>query len=231
MTTPVAQQVTFTDLLAVLFPTGTDGYLKLVAEGSQRQVEYWFRRSPEGTWLWQRQYGYKEPPTTMEQFLAANDADLYFSPVLWTVPAVGSAPIPPAAVWTGLRLPLLAPTARSLTVPRADVGAAERARQRLAEFSPAPSVVLHEGNRVVGLWLLTVPLGDLSQVDRALRALAGTLRGNYVPPAEALLAVPDTRVTRLHPAHTVEAITWEPATRYAWGALAHTEDCLHSPGL
>ncbi len=64
MTAPATatQQVTFADLLALLLPTGTDGYVKLVAAGSQRDTEHWFRRSPEGTWLWQWSYAWRERP-------------------------------------------------------------------------------------------------------------------------------------------------------------------------
>jgi len=43
MSAPTTTQVTFADLLALLFPAGTEGYLKLVSGGSSRQEEYWFR--------------------------------------------------------------------------------------------------------------------------------------------------------------------------------------------
>lgn len=217
VTTPVAH-ATFTDLLGVLFPTGTDGYVKLVAEGSQRPEEYWFRHQ-QGRWLWQRQYGYKEPPTTVEQFLATHPADLFFSPLAWRSPALGIPGAPPPAAWASVRVATLGPTARTVTLPRVDAADAEQARQRLAEFRPAPSVILNEGNRVTGLWLVQEPFVGLGQLDRTHRALAARLGAPYEPPAEALLAVPGTRNTRLLPAPTVEIVVWQPQRRYGLDEL------------
>jgi hypothetical protein len=221
MTAPATQQhATSTNLLAVLFPRDT-GYLKVVTEGSQRAVDYWFRRSPEGAWIEMRHYGWRERPATVEQFLAAQAHDVRFSPVRWSAPAHASAPLPPAAVWCGLSVGTLPPTATSLTVPRVDAAGAERAQQRLAKFSPEPSVVVHEGDRLAAIWLLTEPLADLAQLEQLNRALARALEAVvYVPPAEALLAVPGTRNTRLHPVHTVECIVWQPERRHAVNALA-----------
>src|SRR5574337_337335 len=218
MVTPVVAPATFADLLAALFPTGTDAYLKLVAEGSQRPEEYWFRPQ-QGRWLWQRNYGWREQPETLELFIRAHDADLYFSPLVWSSPALGIPGSPQAAVWSGLRVTALAPNTRTQTLPRPDAAAAEQVRQRLAEFRPAPSVILNEGDRLSGLWLLTEPPSNLGQLDRTLRALAGRLGAKYEPPAEALLAVPGTRRTTFLPAPTVEVISWEPGRRYAVAAL------------
>ncbi len=219
VTTPVAH-ATFTDLLALLFPgAGTDGYVKVVSEGSQRPQEFWFR-CQQGRWLWQRSYAWRERPEPVEQFLAANGADVFFSPLRWSAPALGIPGSPTAAVWCGLAVGTLGPTVRTVTVPRIDVVDAEQVRQRLSEFSPAPSIILHEGDRMVGLWLLTEPLRDLGRLERANRALAGRLGGDYVSPGEALLAVPGTRRTTFLPAPTVEVIGWQPERRYPLDALA-----------
>ncbi len=221
MTVPVTATTpaTFTDLLALLFPTGMDGYVKLVAEGSQRQEEYWFRRSPEGTWLWQRSRAWREQPESLDLFLAAHATDLYFSPLAWSSPVLGVLGEPAAAGWASLRVGTLAPTARTVTLPRVDAAAAEQVRQRLSECSPPPSVILNEGDRVTGLWLLTEPLSTLAQLERINRALAARLGAKYEPPAEALLAVPGTRRTTFLPAPTVEIVTWEPERRYGLDEL------------
>jgi len=212
-TTPV----TFTDLLALLFPTGTDGYLKLVSEGASRQVEYWFR-SQQGRWVWMRNYGWHEQPETLDLFVAAHDADLFFSPLAWN--SVLGLPGLMAAGWASLRVGTLGPSPSSLTVPRIDVADAERVRQRLVACAPPPSLMLDEGTRLTGLWLLSERLGNLRQLERVNRTLAGHLGAKYEPPAEALLAVPGTRRTTLLPAPTVEILSWEPGRRYPVGEFA-----------
>ncbi len=218
MTTPTTTHVTFADLLAVLFPSGTDGYLKLVAEGSQRSTDYWFRRGAQG-WVWQRQYGWREAPETLERVLAAQEHDVRFSPVVWAAPAVGSAPLSAAAVWAWPRVAILGPALQLGTVPRLDPASGTLARQRLGDFRPEPSLIVDEGDRLVALWLLSERIQEVSQVDRALRALASALGGDCVLAGEASVAVPGTRNTRLHPAPTVEIVTWEPGRRYGVDAL------------
>ncbi len=139
---------------------------------------------------------------------------------MWSSPALGILGSPTAAVWAGLRVGLLGPSVRAVTLPKIDPTDAERARQRLSEFSPAPSVILNEGDRLTGLWLLTEPPGNLGQLERINRTLAGRLEAKYELPAEALLGVPGTRNTRLHPAPTVEVIGWHAERRYPWDAFA-----------
>src|SRR5262249_49616446 len=88
---------------------------------------------------------------------------------------------------------------------------------------------------IVGLWLVQEPLTDLAQADRALRALAPTFGGAYVPATEMLLAVPGTKNTRVYPPHTVEVMTLEPERRYPLDALAlslkgdHTQETDSCP--
>jgi len=215
--------VTFTDLLALLVPAGIDGYLKLVSEGAARQAEYWFRRQ-QGAWVWLRNYGWHEHPETLDLFVAAHDADLFFSPLAWN--SVLGLPGLMAVGWVSLGVGTLGPSASSLTVPRVDMADSERVRQRLAAFTPPPSLMLHEGTRLTGLWLLAERLGDLRQLERVNRALAGRLGAQYEPPGEALLAVPGTRNTRLHPAPTVEIVDWHPERRYAAGEFGVNPDRL-----
>ncbi len=222
MTVPVTAttHATFVDLLGVLFPTGTDGYLKLVSEGTLRQEEYWFRHQ-QGRWLWQRSRAWREQPEPLDLFLATHATDLYFSPLAWSSPVLGILGSPTAAGWCGLAVGTLGPTVRTVTLPRVDAASAERARQQLSEFSPPPSVILNQGDRMVGLWLLTEPPSTLGQLERINRALAARLGGaKYEPPAEVLVGVPGTRRTTFLPAPTVEIVTWEPSRRYAGDAFA-----------
>ncbi len=219
MTAPATTSVTLADLLVLLLPTGTDGYVKLVSEGTQRQEEYWFRRSPDGLWLQQRSYAWREQPESLALFLAAHATDLYFSPLAWSRPVLGVPGSPPVAAWASLRIGTLAPTAKTVTLPRVDPASATLAQQRVEEFAPPPSVILHEGDRLTGLWLVQEPLSDLGQLERANRALAGRLGGAYVPPGEALVSVPGSRRTTFLPAHVVEILVWEPGRRYGLDEL------------
>jgi len=140
--------------------------------------------------------------------------------VLWAAPALGAGPVPAApAVWVTLNVATRAPSTTTVTVPRVDVTAAEQARQRLAECSPAPSGVIDEGDRLTALWRLTEPCRDLAQLEQLLRALAARCGAAYVPATEALVSVPGSKNTRISPVHDVACVTWELGRRYAVGAL------------
>jgi hypothetical protein len=107
------------------------------------------------------------------------DITMTLSPAIYRMPtesALAKVPV----LWVSL------PVASESETPehqrpwgvRLDPAAEAQALARLRALACPPSVIIHEGLRVVGLWRLDEPLDDLGQARRCLEALAARLDGD-----------------------------------------------------
>jgi hypothetical protein len=89
-------------------------------------------------------------------------------------------------------------------------------RAKLADVTLPPSLTINEGDRITGLWLLTISLTDQARLRSLLHRLAYRLGGDpaLIDVPHALVAVPGTRCERVHPTRTVHVETWEPTRQY-----------------
>lgn len=225
MTTTTTTPVTLAQLLDVLLPVsvlapGGDGCLKLVAHpvGVAFAVDtvVQFARLPG--WVRLRRYGWRESPETLAQFCAAHgEHAIGFSPLAWSGPD-GVPRSPVAALWATVPIPC-APAPGMEPLLRPEPTAAARVRALVEGMTPAPSLVIDEGDRLALGWLLAEPV-DLPQAEAASTVLACRLRGvpEIYPPeplAGLLIGVPTTRNARLFPTPDIAVITWEPEGRYS----------------
>lgn len=203
-TTTTTKTLNFEDVLSLLFPAGPppqgSAFLRL-ADIERPDVEAWFRRLGD---KWQEQRNDKLT-FGFSRFLDSlgTERGIGFTPVLvkdlWSL-----APAWPltAAVWAGVRVqsdPRL-----DGVVHRVEPEAIEAAELRFFGQGLDPSITIHEGLRVTGLWLLNEPLAE----ERAGWLLT-KLRARFLGEPEQirpLIAIPGTRAPRIFPSADVTAM-------------------------
>lgn len=207
-TTP-QQSVSVEEVLNALF-SASGGVVRLVA-GSEE--EDFFRRVQAG-WISVRQYGAGERPERLAAHAWPGRADVCFSPWPWASPAIGSAPLPAAALWVRLPFRVRAPEPHH-PAPGVDPASEAEARARLGALPVAPSFTIHEGDALALFWLLASPL-DPDRARRLLRRLAQAAGGDpaLADPRAALLRVPNTRNEAIYPSRLVTVEGWQPERRY-----------------
>ena len=201
------QTVTLEDVIALVVPPTSGGYLRLLSG----DVERFFQ--PLGS----RWSGLPGQPDGVDSFIIVNPADSFFSPCAWARPVTPSPMTSCCVLWASRTL-ALAGQQRSEPRSRLIDGETERA---IAAFTRSPShgwpstVVLDEGSRVTALWKLERPIAE-GHLRAALQALAVAYGGDraQTEPAEALIAVPTSRCTTIYPAREVRVVAWEPENIY-----------------
>jgi hypothetical protein len=187
------------------------GLLKLVASGFKDEYAF-FWKIATGAWMELRN---EKVQPGFWRFLTTRPANVAFSPRGWAAPSEHSAFVATRCLWAGIRLGLRLQGRHQPApdiVPEAEV----TARAKLAGATLLPSLTIHEGGRITGLWLLTEPLHDPARLRTLLYRLAYRLSGDQalIDVPHALVAVPGTRCERVHPTRTVHVETWAPDRQY-----------------
>jgi len=219
MTTVDEKTVTLSwqELFRALWPTPPThhSYLKLIDGGGR--WEWYFHRS--GQWRQLGPFKAGEEPSPERLLVMNSHRGVAFDPSLRLHNAAGSPPIPMTAVWAGLWLAVQ--KVKGEPAARLQPGAREAARARLLGVSVPPSVLLDEGVRVLGLWLLdkAVPVETgrwlLAQLARRLdcdRTLGGDLE-------RAELLIPGTHLEIFPPRDVIAEAVAEPLGRVKLEAL------------
>ena len=200
------QTVTLEDVIALVVPPTSGGYLRLLSG----DVERFFQ--PLGS----RWSGLPGQPDGVDAFCTAHNADTGVSPIVWMRPVTGSPMRACSCLWVVRRYAL---AAQQRHEPRSRVldGDRERTLDALAG-SPhtgfSPSVIIDGGDHAVALWRIEPAIGDVAQLQKALDTLSRVFRSERVDPVEALIPVPGTRCTRVYPAVTVRVVAFEPTRVY-----------------
>jgi len=212
------------DLFGALWPAPPShhAYLKLIDGGGR--WEWYFHRS--GQWRQLGPFKAGEEPSPERLLVMNNHRGVGFDPSLRLHNAAGSPPIPMTAVWAGSWLPVQ--KHKGEPAARLQPGAREAARARLLGVSVPPSVLLDEGVRVLGLWLLdkAVPI----ETGRWLLAqLARRLEGDrtLAELEQVQLLLPGTHIDGIFPPRDViaEAVA-EPLKRVKLEELAAWLDAV-----
>jgi hypothetical protein len=142
--------LTWPDLFRTLWPAPPShhAYLRLIDAG--HRWEWYFCLG--GRWRQLGPFKAGEEPGPERLLVMNNGRGVCFNPALRSHAAAGSPPVPMTAVWAGAWLPL--ERRKGEPAARLQPGAREAARARLLGASVPPSLLLDEGVRVLGLWLL-----------------------------------------------------------------------------
>src|SRR2546425_1057679 len=158
------QTVTLEDVIALVVPPTSGGYLRLLSG----DVERFFQ--PLGS----RWCGLPGQPDGVDAFCRAHNADTGVSPIAWMRP-VTSSPMRSCAVLLVVRRYALAAQQRSEPRSRLLNGETERTVESFTR-SPRtgflPSVVIDGGDRAVALWRIEPAIGDVAELQRALDTLS-----------------------------------------------------------
>jgi hypothetical protein len=199
-------------LLAALWPAPSPHeYLRMAGAGGTE----WYRFL-RGGWKQLGQFRQGAEPGPERLVTLAGGWDVFLSPALTDHPTWGTSLRPLTVLWAGRRLKLAARRRGDPGSPLV-AGEADAARECFAACSVPPSVVLHEGLRVTGLWLLRASVG-LAAGRTLLWRLAQQVEGERElaeDPAKVELAVPGTACERVFPRHTVTAEATRPLRRVA----------------
>ncbi len=203
------------DLIARLFPEPGQHLIRLCAESrSGRVFDWYFKRSAQSPerarWCWPPFSPAMSADTPSLVVSRNRDVEPRLSPLLYQAPAATSTtPAKSTTVWCVFKVGALAnghhKTPYGLAVDPASEAAAI---ERLHALKPGPSVILAEGFRVSALWILTVPIADLGQVERVNLALARKLGGDLslADPRVMTLPIPGERCVNVFPSRAVSAV-------------------------
>src|SRR3989442_927753 len=177
------QTVTLEDVIALVVPPTSGGYLRLLSG----DVERFFQ--PLGS----RWSGLPGQPDGVDSFIIVNPADSFFSPCAWARPVTPSPMTSCSVLWASRTL-ALAGQQRSEPRSRLIDGETERAVESFTR-SPShgwpPTVIIDEGARVSAVWKLEHAITE-GHLRAALLALAAADGGDrpQPDPSEALIAIP-----------------------------------------
>lgn len=201
--------LTHEDLLEVLWPDA-DSHAYLEAAGMNGRE--WFRHYRSG-WKQMGPFKFGTEPGFERLFTLAGGADLSFAAALRSQPAAGAALLPLRFLWAGITLRVEGKRLHDAGL-RLVAGEAEAARARLLSTAIPASLVLGEGTRTTGIWLLSEPL-DLGRGRLWLQRLAAQVGGGreLADPDRAMLRLPGSVNAEVFPRFTVHAEASSPLSR------------------
>jgi hypothetical protein len=156
---------TFEEVLTIVGPP--TGLLQLMASGWEDDYAF-FRKIATGDWMELRN---EKVTPGFWRFLITRPANVGFSPCGWSWPSEHSAFVSTRCLWAGIRLGL-GPQGRHQPAPGIMPESEVTVRAKLAGATLPPSLTVHEGDRITGLWLLTESLRDSGRLRSLLHRLA-----------------------------------------------------------